>query len=66
MPAPRGFLPEDKNFATRAITTRFDPTQWESLCVTTPIVMSTTFQQPAPAQPKVPTKLLFAKNKFFT
>ncbi|KAK7603445.1 hypothetical protein V9T40_003444 [Parthenolecanium corni] len=47
-----GFLPKDKTFSTRAITTRFDPFQWDSWCVVTPIVLSTTFKQAAPAQPK--------------
>lgn len=59
-----GFLPKDKTFSTRAITTRFDPFQWDSWCVVTPIVLSTTFKQAAPAQPKV-NILKLIKGRYF-
>ncbi|XKL61692.1 hypothetical protein PGB90_001525 [Kerria lacca] len=51
--ATKGFLPKDENFATRAITTRFEPFQWDSWCVSPPLIMSTTFKQLEPAKPKV-------------
>lgn len=51
--AEYGFLPRDHNFATRAITTRSDPRQWDSWSVVTPISLGTTYLQSAPAQPLV-------------
>jgi len=47
-----GYLPFPKGFATTAIHTGQDPDQWDSLSVVPPIVLSTTFKQFAPANPK--------------
>lgn len=48
-----GFLPFPKGFATAAIHSGQNPEQWDSLSVVPPIVLSTTFKQPSPANPKV-------------
>lgn len=42
-----------QGFATRAIRAGQDPSQWNYGSVVTPLVMSTTFQQDAPAQHRV-------------
>jgi len=47
-----GYLPFPKGFATAAIHAGQDPDQWDSQSVVTPIVLSTTFKQHSPAQPK--------------
>lgn len=48
-----GYLPFPKGFATTAIHTGQDPEQWSSLSVVPPIVLSTTFKQHSPANPKL-------------
>lgn len=40
------------DFATRAIHVGQDPEKWESLAVVPPIVLSTTYKQHSPAEPK--------------
>lgn len=47
------FKPQPKGFATKAIHVGQDPDQWSHKSVIPPLVMSTTFQQPAPAEPIV-------------
>ena len=47
-----GYLPYPKGFATAAIHVAQDPEQWNNLNVVPPIVMSTTFKQLSPAEPK--------------
>lgn len=49
----QGFLAQAPGFATTAIHAGQDPEKWNSRCVVPPIVLSTTFQQPAPAEPIV-------------
>ncbi|GBP37505.1 Cystathionine gamma-lyase [Eumeta japonica] len=46
----QGFLEPKKSFATLAIHAGQDPDQWNSGAVVPPIVTSTTFKQPAPAE----------------
>lgn len=46
-----GFLEQKPGFATTAIHAGQDPKKWVSQAVVPPIVMATTFQQPAPAEP---------------
>ncbi|XP_050666704.1 cystathionine gamma-lyase-like isoform X2 [Leptidea sinapis] len=46
----KGFLIQKPGFATTAIHAGQDPSKWKSAAVVTPIVMSTTFKQPAPAE----------------
>lgn len=48
-----GFRAQPKGFATKAIHVGQDPNQWSHKSVIPPIVMSTTFQQLAPAEPVV-------------
>ncbi|KAF5276271.1 hypothetical protein FQA39_LY06620 [Lamprigera yunnana] len=47
-----GYLPYPKGFATAAIHVAQEPEQWNSLAVVPPIVMSTTYKQFSPANPK--------------
>lgn len=47
------FRPQPKGFATKAIHVGQEPEQWSHQAVIPPLVMSTTFKQPAPAQPIV-------------
>ncbi|CAH1639838.1 unnamed protein product [Spodoptera littoralis] len=48
--AHNGFLKQKPGFATIAIHTGQEPEKWKSSAVVPPIVMSTTFKQPAPAE----------------
>lgn len=48
-----GFRAQPKGFATKAIHVGQDPDQWSHLSVVPPLVVSTTFKQHKPAQPKV-------------
>lgn len=48
--AHNGFLKQKPGFATIAIHTGQEPEKWNSAAVVPPIVMSTTFKQPAPAE----------------
>lgn len=48
--AEGGFLEQQPGFATKAIHVGQEPEKWNSAAVVTPIVMSTTFKQPAPAE----------------
>lgn len=48
--AHNGFLKQKPGFATIAIHTGQEPEKWKSAAVVPPIVMSTTFKQPAPAE----------------
>lgn len=50
-----GFLEQKPGFATTAIHAGQDPEKWSSAAVVTPIVTSTTFKQPAPAEHTVYT-----------
>lgn len=45
-----GFLEQKPGFATMAIHVGQDPEKWKSASVVPPIVTSTTFKQPAPAE----------------
>ncbi|KAK9722461.1 Cys/Met metabolism PLP-dependent enzyme [Popillia japonica] len=47
-----GYLPEPKGFSTKAIHSATNPDKWDSMCVVPPLVLSTTFKQPAPGQIK--------------
>ncbi|KAK4875299.1 hypothetical protein RN001_011721 [Aquatica leii] len=47
-----GYLPYPKGFATAAIHVAQEPEQWNALAVVPPIVMSTTYKQFSPANPK--------------
>lgn len=47
------FKQQPKGFATKAIHVGQNPDQWSHKSVIPPLVMSTTFQQPAPAEPLV-------------
>lgn len=48
--AEQGFLKQKSGFATAAIHVGQDPEKWKSAAVVPPIVTSTTFKQPAPAE----------------
>ncbi|XP_023946791.2 cystathionine gamma-lyase [Bicyclus anynana] len=48
--ADQGFLKQKPGFATIAIHVGQDPDKWNSAAVVPPIVTSTTFKQPAPAE----------------
>lgn len=48
--ASEGFLNKIPGFATLAIHAGQDPEKWNSAAVVPPIVTSTTFKQPAPAE----------------
>ncbi|XP_053622636.1 cystathionine gamma-lyase [Plodia interpunctella] len=48
--AQNGFLKQKAGFATIAIHAGQEPEKWKSAAVVPPIVMSTTFKQPAPAE----------------
>lgn len=48
--ANQGFLKPQSGFATIAIHAGQDPEKWKSAAVVPPIVTSTTFKQPAPAE----------------
>lgn len=48
--ADQGFLKQKSGFATVAIHAGQDPEKWKSAAVVPPIVTSTTFKQPAPAE----------------
>lgn len=48
--ADHGFLKQKPGFATIAIHAGQEPEKWNSAAVVTPIVTSTTFKQPAPAE----------------
>ncbi|CAK1602242.1 unnamed protein product [Parnassius mnemosyne] len=48
--ANQGFLKQKAGFATLAIHAGQDPEKWNSAAVVPPIVTSTTFKQPAPAE----------------
>lgn len=50
------FRTQPKGFATRAIHVGQDPEQWSHKSVIPPLVTSTTFKQPAPAEPIVSDK----------
>lgn len=54
-----GYLPEPKGFSTKAIHSATNPDKWDSMCVVPPLVLSTTFKQPAPGQIKVGTYLKY-------
>lgn len=45
-----GFLEQLPGFATKAIHVGQEPEKWKSAAVVPPIVTSTTFKQPAPAE----------------
>lgn len=51
MTSKTGF--ENQGFATKAIRAGQDPLQWSHRAIVPPLVMSTTFQQEAPAEHKV-------------
>lgn len=55
------FKPQPKGFATKAIHVGQDPDQWIHKSVIPPLVMSTTFKQPTPAEPIV-SKLMSSEN----
>lgn len=57
-----GFRQQPKGFATKAIHVGQDPEQWSHQSVIPPIVLSTTFKQPAPAEPIV-SKVVLKKNR---
>lgn len=48
--ANEGFLKPKEGFATLAIHAGQEPEKWSSAAVVPPIVTSTTFKQPAPAE----------------
>ncbi|CAH2236361.1 jg10741 [Pararge aegeria aegeria] len=48
--ADQGFLKQKPGYATTAIHVGQDPEKWNSAAVVPPIVTSTTFKQPAPAE----------------
>lgn len=48
--AENGFLEQRPGFATLAIHAGQEPEKWKSAAVVPPIVTSTTFKQPAPAE----------------
>jgi O-acetylhomoserine/O-acetylserine sulfhydrylase-like pyridoxal-dependent enzyme len=48
----------EKGFATTAIHAGQDPHQWTHRALVPPLVMSTTFQQDAPAQHSVSVKCI--------
>lgn len=48
--AESGFLKPTPGFATAAIHVGQDPSKWKCNAVVPPIVTSTTFKQPAPAE----------------
>lgn len=56
-----GFKQQPKGFATKAIHAGQDPEQWSHLAVVPPLVTSTTFKQPSPAEPVVSTQLFHIK-----
>lgn len=56
--AAQGFLKQKPGFATIAIHAGQDPEKWSSAAVVPPIVTSTTFKQPAPAEHTV-SKIFF-------
>lgn len=58
------FRAQPKGFATKAIHVGQEPEQWNHQSVIPPIVMSTTFKQPAPAQPIV-SAIHSPQNTFF-
>lgn len=47
------FRSQPKGFATKAIHVGQEPEQWSHQAVIPPLVTSTTFKQPAPAEPIV-------------
>lgn len=55
--ADHGFLKQKPGFATIAIHAGQEPEKWNSAAVVTPIVTSTTFKQPAPAEHTVTSHL---------
>lgn len=57
------FRPQPKGFATKAIHVGQEPEQWSHQAVIPPLVMSTIFKQPAPAQPIVSSSI-YTKSKF--
>lgn len=59
-----GFKQQPKGFATKAIHVGQDPENWNHLAVVPPIVMSTTFKQFKPAEPKVIIFVTFFCNIF--
>lgn len=48
-----GFKEQPSGFATKAIHVGQEPEQWSHQSVIPPLVMSTTFKQPAPSEPIV-------------
>lgn len=52
------FRTQPKGFATKAIHVGQEPEQWSHQSVIPPLVTSTTFKQPAPAEPIVSTELI--------
>lgn len=49
----QGFLKQKPGYSTIAIHAGQEPEKWKSGAVVPPIVTSTTFKQPAPAEPTV-------------
>lgn len=50
------FREQPKGFSTKAIHVGQEPEQWTHQSVIPPLVTSTTFKQPAPAEPIVSTR----------
>lgn len=51
------FKVQPKGFATKAIHVAQEPEQWTHQAVIPPLVMSTTFKQPSPAEPIVSVEI---------
>lgn len=58
------FRAQPKGFATKAIHVGQDPEQWSHQSVIPPLVTSTTFKQPAPAEPIVSANFLVVTHDF--
>lgn len=54
------FREQPKGFSTKAIHVGHDPENWNYMPVIPPIVTTTTFKQPAPAEPIVNMNFLIA------
>lgn len=54
------FRENPKGFATKAIHVAQEPENWNFMPVIPPLVTSTTFKQPAPAEPIVSTPFPYA------
>ena len=48
-----GYLPQDEHFSTRALHSGYTPSENDYMAVVPPIVLATTYEQLAPAVPKV-------------